>query len=464
MVLHDEVCFPPGDDCPGCFSFQCICPTIDYCNPDADLSINPSGCEHVPPTPCADGVNCTHRMCADNSDQNARLQCNGGLTYDQRKFQIEHCLFGSSHTCRLAVDAGNSCCGPAPDWPNEACVVMMLLDPLLMGPIACSFPAVPEEGCMPECTDYTSSCPAGTDEKPAMDVYHPLAIDGGYIGSVYCAGYDIMTDCGDNCDDACNESFCDPASDHCSWRKPLYCHPYGYGNCNDGLDCTEGDTCQEHGWSSCYADMPYIRKCMGEAVDCEIPFCTDFSDGLPGVDRAECRADCGDEHGNGATHIGWDMPPTFYCHASKEYNPPDTVGPHSGCFMWPNEDCHYTLPAEANACQGIGCTTWPYEHCFLQDIECPDDGAACSVEYCDPSSGCQRIYDDSLCDDAIGCTDDRCEPENDPPPHDVPWSGCIHDPQDQYCTLNQDCYDRGLVWCNPYHGDPTCGFCDRLPE
>ncbi len=48
-------------------------------------------------------------------------------------------------------------------------------------------------------------------------------------------------------------------------------------------------------------------------------------------------------------------------------------------------------------------------------LDC-DDGVACTVDACDPASGCTHTPDHAACDDATACTTDTCDPAG----------GCIH--------------------------------------
>jgi len=46
--------------------------------------------------------------------------------------------------------------------------------------------------------------------------------------------------------------------------------------------------------------------------------------------------------------------------------------------------------------------------CVYDDIVCPDDGNACTVDSCDPAVGC--VHNAIDCDDGDDCTADSCDP------------------------------------------------------
>jgi len=80
----------------------------------------------------------------------------------------------------------------------------------------------------------------------------------------------------------------------------------------------------------------------------------------------------------------------------------------------------------------------PCDLCF---VDC-DDHVACTVDSCDPSSGCSNAPDASLCNDDNPCTDDTCDPP----------AGCAHRPSstgscddDNVCTL-EECADGRCVY------------------
>lgn len=67
--------------------------------------------------------------------------------------------------------------------------------------------------------------------------------------------------------------------------------------------------------------------------------------------------------------------------------------------------------------------------CGQLDLSACSDGAACTLDGCDPSTGCSIKLDDALCDDGSSCTADAC----------VAADGCVHTPQSGPCSLAGGC-------------------------
>ena len=80
--------------------------------------------------------------------------------------------------------------------------------------------------------------------------------------------------------------------------------------------------------------------------------------------------------------------------------------------------------------------------CLIDEETIPacDDGIDCTVDYCDPATGCQYLPDDAACEDGEPCSDDICDAE----------SGCMHEwnevPCDDgdICTELDVCDGQGL--------------------
>ncbi len=68
-------------------------------------------------------------------------------------------------------------------------------------------------------------------------------------------------------------------------------------------------------------------------------------------------------------------------------------------------------------------------------VDC-NDGVSCTVDSCDPATGCSHTADATLCDDGVGCTTDTCDPAND----------CTHAPDDAACSDNDVC--TGIETCD----------------
>ncbi len=77
----------------------------------------------------------------------------------------------------------------------------------------------------------------------------------------------------------------------------------------------------------------------------------------------------------------------------------------------------------ADTCNAGVCVGGPPADC--------NDAVACTVDSCDPVSGCANTPDDALCDDAIVCTQDVCNAV----------SGCANTPSDLLCDDGDLCTD-----------------------
>ncbi|RLF59834.1 MAG: hypothetical protein DRN25_03580, partial [Thermoplasmata archaeon] len=93
-------------------------------------------------------------------------------------------------------------------------------------------------------------------------------------------------------------------------------------------------------------------------------------------------------------------------------------------------------------CDGESC------QCAYASQEDCDDNIACTIDSCDPVTGCSHQPDNSLCDDGNPCTLDTCDPQR----------GCIHD---ETSMNGQACDDNNLCTLND-----VCvnGVCQGIPK
>ena len=134
----------------------------------------------------------------------------------------------------------------------------------------------------------------------------------------------------------------------------------------------------------------------------------------------------------------------------------DSCDPSTGCVHTP-ADCG----TSSDACITISCD--PSKGCVHTPVSC-DDGLLCTVDSCDPSSGC--VYTPMNCDDRNACTSDSCNAT----------LGCVHTPitcnDNNLCTLDSCDPLVGCVFtpitCNDNNActidscDPTIG-CTTQP-
>ena len=183
-------------------------------------------------------------------------------------------------------------------------------------------------------------------------------------------------------DDQCNEGVCSstgPNSYTCV-KSPL---PDGT-TCNDGLFCTDPDTCQE-------------GTCTGPPRDC--------SDGV------DCTVDTCDEANDQCVNT----PDDSYCD-DENICTDDSCDEQLGC----DNVFDVTNAPECEACYGVVC----------------DDGLWCNgLEACDPATGQCVDGTPPDCSDNLFCTvNERC---------DEAANACVSDPRDcsddLFCTVNETC-------------------------
>jgi hypothetical protein len=107
-----------------------------------------------------------------------------------------------------------------------------------------------------------------------------------------------------------------------------------------------------------------------------------------------------------------------------------------------NINCTYELPCDPNAGgqPESGCVRIPL------DIRC-EDSDPCTIDYCDPSSGC--VHEEMDCDDGIHCTVDTCVNGN-----------CTHTPNNTICadafSCTEDVCSVTLGRCTNIRNDSVC--------
>ncbi len=142
----------------------------------------------------------------------------------------------------------------------------------------------------------------------------------------------------------------------------------------------------------------------------------------------------------------------------------------TACKVTAVTDCSDTNPCTDDGCSPAGCTHTP-KSCT--------DGLLCTIDTCDPVTGCASSASSTFCDDEIGCSTDAC----------VPGYGCAHtypagccasrplmegfdgDGDLQKWALSPDTGPVGWWWLRPvsygatgqgvmYYGDPLTGTYD----
>lgn len=206
----------------------------------------------------------------------------------------------------------------------------------------------------------------------------------------------------------------------------------GAGGCGpDGTVCDDGDQCTA--WDQCLAGA-----CQGEPYSCEELECTAYTcDGTGGCMEGEVLD-------------GW-------CFVTDECLSAGESLPGDPCLICAPEKSQSQLAASDTgiACQDNNICT---ENDFCDNGKClagspPTcaDGIQCTVDICDPETGCHHEIDNEMCDDDNPCTADACDPEG-----SGDQLGCTNYPDD---TLI--CSDKNVCTTND-HCDG--GYCESDPE
>ena len=180
-------------------------------------------------------------------------------------------------------------------------------------------------------------------------------------------------DCSDNID--CTIDSCNEETDKCE-------HSADDSKCNDGKFCNGAETCDP------------ARGCLpGTAPDCS--------------DNIDCTIDSCNEETDKCEHSADDSK----CDDGLWCNGAETCDPTKGCQPGTAPDCSDGIDCTIDSCNEDADEC---EH-SADDSKCDDDDA-CTIDTCDPLTGC--TYEDVDCDDGDQCTEDSCDPA----------IGCIHTP------------------------------------
>lgn len=128
----------------------------------------------------------------------------------------------------------------------------------------------------------------------------------------------------------------------------------------------------------------------------------------------------------------------------------DSCDPYSGCFHTPDDTaCNDGVDCTQDTCDdALGCT-------HETDDNACNDGVACTADSCDDMLGCIHDPDDDDCDDGVDCTDDSCDST----------LGCVNEPNDANCDDNNACTENTCdesEGCKyPSKAGDLCPFGDR---
>ncbi len=380
----------------------CSPPDCDDGNPCTDDVCDNGTCVHTNNTaPCSDGDACT-----------TNDACSGGA-----------CVGGPPPNC----DDGNTCTN---DWCNSTvgCVHSDNNNPCDDGDACTTGDACTDGACVggppPDCDDGNACTDDSCD--PAQGCQHVDNSDPCDDG-LFCTATDtcsggVCVGAGDQCPgllcdeiyDECVECFTPSDCDDGNFCTDDTCgggvcsNPNNTLPCDDGLFCTQTDTCSGGG-------------CVGSGDPCPGQLCDDVGDVC-----VDCftHPECDD--GNGCTE---DVCIGGACYHVDNSDPCDD-----------GDAC-----TTDDACSGGACAGSP--------ISC-DDGNACTDDSCDPALGCRYVNNTDPCedgdacttgdacangacaggpppdcDDGNACTDDSCDPPQ----------GCRHVDNSDPCDDNDAC-------------------------
>ena len=460
----------PCDDGVGCTTATCdegadtctqtnddtICDDGTYCNGaeicDPQNGDPTTGCA-AGTDPCDDGLACTDDSCDESADSclndanhancDDSLFCNGVETCDpQNGDPVTGCLGGST-----PCDDGITCTVDACDENNDSCSVT-LDDTVCVDAVFCDG----DEVCDPPNGDPTTGCRAALS---------PACQDG-----IDCTD-DVCDENNDSCTNPVIPSFCDDGLlctgvEFCSLMTGQ-CESTGQADCNDNVGCTS-DFCDTT-TDSC-VNVPQASTCTDGLFCNGAETCDPVNDCQPGTapncdDGVACTQDSCDETNDVCAH----QTNNSLCDDGQFCNGPEICSASSGCIPGEAPICDDQLDCTADSCDegNDTCVNAPNDN-FCDDslfcngaevcdvnaaapgdgcvsgnnVQCVDDGIACTVESCDEATmGCISTADNTLC-------------TNPSFPFCVPsLGGCVAAPP---CNTAADCDDmddcNGIETCN----------------
>lgn len=258
--------------------------------------------------------------------------------------------------------------------------------------------------------------------------------------------------------------------------------PPGFWPCDDDLDCTDGYVCNgieycEKGWCQegenleCWSDDPCFKKgdchptkgCAPDYVPEAYPGCC-FSD-LMCDDGNLCNGIDSCDPVMQVCHV---EPPTP-CNDGNPCNGYEACHPTSGCYL-----AEYGLACDdGNLCNGVEACD-PETGCYtetLPDAVCNDDNVCNGAEVCDPVIGCHTLYPPMKCDDGNLCNgQESCDTKsgcasgvplicNDGNPCTLDWCDPITGCRYEYCPDGETFCIDGLCTDDPWEDGGASACC-----
>ena len=391
----------PALDCPPCDDGNAC--TTDSCDPATGLCRND-------PVSCDDGNPCTTDTC-DSSAGCVHEVRTGSCDTDPKDCRVQECVDGTCQATLLPVgsacddkescttsdgcDASGNCVGlPLP--PGSACLAG---NPCTIGDHCATTPAG-SIACVPGdpkiCSDGDACTTDACDPATGFCVFRPIDCDDHKActqdecsGGV-CQHFAYSGPCDDHNACTMEDNFgCGPNGELvCHGGKPLDCHIFNdcfSSSCDPASGCVHTYLCDDHNpctLDSCnYSNFPTCQHTplSGAACDDGDP-CTSGDVCVNGV----CRGGTHCDDGNPCTNDSCDPTSPDGCR-----HDPNTNGCEDGTLCTVNDRCSAGT-------------------CVAGQPRICDDHTDCSVDTCDPATGCHFTPDDSRCVPPNDCNTSRC--------------------------------------------------------
>ncbi|GIW41777.1 MAG: hypothetical protein KatS3mg076_2354 [Candidatus Binatia bacterium] len=274
------------------------------------------------------------------------------------------------------------------------------------------------DSCDPSLDCQNTNEPAGTTCDDGVSCTENDQCD----GSGTCAGTPNDALCDDG--NQCTADSCDPSLDCQNTNEPAGT------TCDDGVSCTENDQCDGSGTcagtpndtsATTATSAPPTRFACTTDDQCDgSGNCTGTPDDTNCDDTVACTTDTCDPDdpnadGQGCVFTPDDTNCDDGATCTQDVCDPDDPGADSdGCVITPDD----TVCEDGNVCTDNACDpddpgadgTTGCVDTFNTD-PC-DDGIPCTTgDVCDGAGNCAGTPDDDLCDDSDECTVDVCDPE-----------------------------------------------------
>ena len=460
------------------------CDGLEICDP-ANESSDLDGCV-AGKDPCLDNFACTNDTCNEELDSCLNLADNGNCSDDLFCTGEEICDPGNASADAAGCVVGSDPCvdqfGCTNDFCNEGndsclfenddskcsdnlfCSGVETCNPDdssadAMGCVAGSDPCIDDYACTDDnCDEQNDQCSndannANCDDALFCNGAEVCDPDNGASDVAGCvAGEDPCLDqvacTSDSCDessDAClhtpddalcdNEVFCDGV-EVCNENSG--CEAGALPDCDDAIDCTT---------DSCDATLDQCANTANDTFCDDEKYCNGsescdlnqgcISDGNP----PDCDDDvaCTEDSCSDASASCVNTPLDSRCDDGLFCNGSESCDTTLGCQQGEKPACDDQIECTADSCNEDD------DSCLhLADNSLCDDGLFCSgEEICSLETGCETLSRD--CDDALECTVDSCDEENDV---------CQNTPDDTVCddsnpcTEPDECSDTGCTTSN----------------